>query len=190
MLVFQPWRRGNRNHFWNRNLACRHHSWLGQTRRLTWKIPFYRALCVVRTHQSLVYFCISTEKASSSQRPSQSGFSRTGSAPSPAPISRLYSKSWTRLAVAAVSTHDDHSPPPAPPKGRQGVLRPATVTFPPVLLPSESLLPQRRSHALPARPSPAHTNLQMRNSTPARTQTPFRLNHLRPWHWHTFPSLS
>uniref|UniRef100_A0A672QGF5 NOL1/NOP2/NSUN 5/7 ferredoxin-like domain-containing protein n=1 Tax=Sinocyclocheilus grahami TaxID=75366 RepID=A0A672QGF5_SINGR len=63
------------------------------------------------------------------------------------------------------------------------MLRPATVTFPPVLLSSDGLLPQRWSHALPARPSPAHTNLQWRNSTPAlpRSQTPFRLNHLRPW---------
>uniref|UniRef100_A0A672QGS6 NOL1/NOP2/NSUN 5/7 ferredoxin-like domain-containing protein n=1 Tax=Sinocyclocheilus grahami TaxID=75366 RepID=A0A672QGS6_SINGR len=129
-----------------------------------------------------VYFCISTDKPSSSQRPSRSGFSRTGSAPSPAPFSSSYSKSLTRLA--SVSTNDHHSsPPPAPPKGRQEVLRPATVTFPPVLLSSDGLLPQRWSHALPARPSPAHTNLQWRNSTPAlpRSQTPFRLNHLRPW---------
>uniref|UniRef100_A0A672QGL2 NOL1/NOP2/NSUN 5/7 ferredoxin-like domain-containing protein n=1 Tax=Sinocyclocheilus grahami TaxID=75366 RepID=A0A672QGL2_SINGR len=108
--------------------------------------------------------------------------SETGSAPSPAPFSSSYSKSLTRLA--SVSTNDHHSsPPPAPPKGRQEVLRPATVTFPPVLLSSDGLLPQRWSHALPARPSPAHTNLQWRNSTPAlpRSQTPFRLNHLRPW---------
>ncbi|XP_016110118.1 putative methyltransferase NSUN7 [Sinocyclocheilus grahami] len=122
------------------------------------------------------------DKPSSSQRPSRSGFSRTGSAPSPAPFSSSYSKSLTRLA--SVSTNDHHSsPPPAPPKGRQEVLRPATVTFPPVLLSSDGLLPQRWSHALPARPSPAHTNLQWRNSTPAlpRSQTPFRLNHLRPW---------
>uniref|UniRef100_A0A8C2EY16 SAM-dependent methyltransferase RsmB-F/NOP2-type catalytic core domain-containing protein n=1 Tax=Cyprinus carpio TaxID=7962 RepID=A0A8C2EY16_CYPCA len=179
-----------------------------------------------------VYFCISTDKPFSSQRPSQSGFSRTGSAPSPVPISQTgsapgpapisqtgsapspapisqtgsapspapfsrtgsapspapfsssYRKSLTRLAAAVVSSNDNHSsPPPAPPKGRQEVLRPATVTFPPVLLSSNDLLPQRGSHAPPARPSPAHTYLQWRNSTPAltRSQTPFRLNHLRPW---------
>ncbi|KAF4104596.1 hypothetical protein G5714_013927 [Onychostoma macrolepis] len=124
------------------------------------------------------------DKASSSQRPSQSGFSRTGSAPSPAPFPSSYHKSVIPLAAATVSTSDDHSsPPPAPPKGRQEVLRPTTVTFPPVLLPSDGLLPQRWSHALPARRSPAHTNLQWRNSTPAlpRNQTPFRLNHRRPW---------
>uniref|UniRef100_A0A9J8B3G6 SAM-dependent MTase RsmB/NOP-type domain-containing protein n=1 Tax=Cyprinus carpio carpio TaxID=630221 RepID=A0A9J8B3G6_CYPCA len=116
--------------------------------------------------------------------PSPAPFSRTGSAPSPAPFSSSYRKSLTRLAAAVVSSNDNHSsPPPAPPKGRQEVLRLATVTFPPVLLSSNDLLPQRWSHAPPARPSPAHTNLQWRNSTPAltRSQTPFRLNHLRPW---------
>uniref|UniRef100_A0A8C2EYD9 SAM-dependent methyltransferase RsmB-F/NOP2-type catalytic core domain-containing protein n=1 Tax=Cyprinus carpio TaxID=7962 RepID=A0A8C2EYD9_CYPCA len=116
--------------------------------------------------------------------PSPAPFSRTGSAPSPAPFSSSYRKSLTRLAAAVVSSNDNHSsPPPAPPKGRQEVLRPATVTFPPVLLSSNDLLPQRGSHAPPARPSPAHTYLQWRNSTPAltRSQTPFRLNHLRPW---------
>ncbi|XP_043089171.1 putative methyltransferase NSUN7 isoform X2 [Puntigrus tetrazona] len=124
------------------------------------------------------------DKPSSSQRPSQSGFSRTGSASSPAPFPSSYCKSLTRLAAAVVSTNDKQSsPPPAPPKGRQEVLRPATVTFPPVLLPSDTLLPQRFSHALPARPSPAHAYLQWRNSTPAvpRTQALFRPNHLRPW---------
>ncbi|KAL0175477.1 hypothetical protein M9458_027807, partial [Cirrhinus mrigala] len=47
--------------------------------------------------------------------------------------------------------------------------------------PSHFLL---QSHAPPTRPSPAHTNLQWCNSTPAlpRTQTAYRarLNHLRP----------
>ncbi|XP_026135238.1 putative methyltransferase NSUN7 [Carassius auratus] len=156
----------------------------------------------------------------SSQRPSQSGFSRTGSASSPAPFSKTgsapspaplsisgsapshaplsktssapshapfsssYHKSSTHFAAAVVSTNDNHSSQPhTPPKGRQEVLHPATVTFPPVLLLSDGVLPQRRSHGLPARPSPAHTNLQWRNSTPAlpRSQTLFRLNHLRPW---------
>ncbi|KAI2656679.1 hypothetical protein H4Q32_020657 [Labeo rohita] len=127
------------------------------------------------------------DKPSGPRCPSQGVSSRTGSAHNPAPFSSSYQfKSLTRLAAAAISNNGNpSSPPPAPPKGRQEVLRPATVTFPPVLLSNDSLLPRRHSHALPTRPSPAHTYLQWCNSTPAlpRTQTPYRarLNHLRPW---------
>ncbi|XP_073676357.1 putative methyltransferase NSUN7 [Garra rufa] len=113
-------------------------------------------------------------------------FSSTGSTLNPAPFSGTLHKSLTRLAAAAVSNHNNPSSPPSdPPKGRQEVLRPATVTFPAVLLSNDSLLPRRQSHTLPARPSPAHSYLHWCNSTPAlpRTPTPFRarLNHLRPW---------
>ncbi|XP_051715564.1 putative methyltransferase NSUN7 isoform X2 [Ctenopharyngodon idella] len=107
----------------------------------------------------------------------------TGSTPNPTSFSSLYCNSLTGLNAAAVSANDIHSSVAvAPPKGRHEVLRPATVTFPPVLLSSDSLLPQRRSHALT---NPAHTHLQWSNLTPAlpRSQTAFRarLNHLRPW---------
>ncbi|KAK9963802.1 hypothetical protein ABG768_006964 [Culter alburnus] len=107
----------------------------------------------------------------------------TGSTPNPTSFSSLYSNSLTGLNAAAVSANDSHSSAPiAPPKGRHEVLRPATVSFPPALLSSDGLLPQRRSHTLT---NPAHTHLRWSNSTPAlpRSQTVFRarLNHLRPW---------
>ncbi|KAK2891382.1 hypothetical protein Q8A67_014025 [Cirrhinus molitorella] len=126
------------------------------------------------------------DKPSGSRRPSQGGSSSSCSAHNPAPFSSSYHKSLTRLAAAAISNADNpSSPSPAPLKGRQEVLRPATVTFPPVLLSNEGLLPLKQSHALPARPSPAHSYLQRCNSTPTlpQTQTPFRarMSHLRPW---------
>ncbi|XP_056100914.1 putative methyltransferase NSUN7, partial [Rhinichthys klamathensis goyatoka] len=114
----------------------------------------------------------------------------TGSTPNLASFSDFYCTGLTGLNTASASVIDDHySTPVAPPKGRQEVLRPTTVMFPPVLSSSDGLLPQRRSHALisPAHTitSPAHTHQHWSNSTPAppRTQAAFRarLNHLRPW---------
>lgn len=130
------------------------------------------------------------DKPSSSRRLSQGVFSRTGSAPNttgptpnPTSFSSLYCNSLTGLNAAAESANDNHSSVPvAPPKGRQEVLRPATVMFPPVLFSSDGLLPQRWSHASI---NPAYTHLQWSNSTPAlpRAQTVFRvrLNPMRPW---------
>ncbi|XP_052005439.1 putative methyltransferase NSUN7 [Xyrauchen texanus] len=126
------------------------------------------------------------DKPARSRRPSVGVFSRAGSAPNPASSS----SHKTRLIVGAVSTNGHRSPvsltpPPAPPKVRQEVLQPTTLTFPPVLFHNNGVLPLWRSHAPPAvRPNPAHTYLPI-TSMPARprSQTPFRVRFhpLRPW---------
>ncbi|XP_073778522.1 putative methyltransferase NSUN7 isoform X1 [Danio rerio] len=119
--------------------------------------------------------------------PPMSNLSRTDSAPSPAPFSSSHRLS--RLAAAAVSTNDNHSstmltPPPSVPKGRHEVLRPATVSFPPVLF-SNSVFPQRWSQAPPTQPSSTHSHMQWSVRTPPlfRAQSLFRgrLKQLRPW---------
>ncbi|XDV37829.1 hypothetical protein PO909_007368 [Leuciscus waleckii] len=125
----------------------------------------------------------STFKTAGSTSNIRPAHNTTGSTPNFASFSDLYCTGLTGLNTASVSVIGDHSSTPvAPPKGRQEVLRPTTVMFPPVLSSNDGLLPQRRSHALT---STAHTHLHWSNSTPAlpQTQVAFRvrLNHLRPW---------
>ncbi|XP_067314227.1 putative methyltransferase NSUN7 isoform X2 [Pseudorasbora parva] len=105
----------------------------------------------------------------------------TGSTPNATSFFRIYCSSLTGLIAAEESANDNRSSvPAAPPKGRQEVLRPATLMFPPVLLSNDDLIPQRRSHGSI---SHAYSHLQWSNSTPALPRGQFRakLNHTRPW---------
>ncbi|XP_067239951.1 putative methyltransferase NSUN7 [Chanodichthys erythropterus] len=144
----------------------------------------YNAGSTPNTTGSTLYNAGSTSyNAGSTPNTTGSTSYNAGSTPNPTSFSSLYSNSLTALNAAAASANEIHcSAPIAPPKGRHEVLRPATVSFPPALLSSDGLLPQRRSHTLT---NPAHTHLRWSNSTPAlpRSQTAFRarLNHLRPW---------
>ncbi|XP_056625144.1 putative methyltransferase NSUN7 [Triplophysa dalaica] len=97
----------------------------------------------------------SQNNSAGSQRPAQGVFSRTGPAPSPTSFSTSSQRSLKHPGVASVSFSV------TPLKGRQEVLRLATITFPPVIFPKNVLPSVRRRHALPAlRSDPGHTYLQ------------------------------
>ncbi|KAG9263776.1 putative methyltransferase NSUN7 [Astyanax mexicanus] len=158
-------------------------------------LTFCPALTLSPTQPSNIIFTSSMNLPSSTTLTSSSTLT---SSPS--------NKTLNRTVINAAFTNNRRAsvpgaPPPAPPKGRQEVLRPVTVTFPPVLFPDSSpssvwksrkAPPPRLSHTLsypqwrnhtpfitynPLLHPPIHTQTH----TPLHTQSNSSLRHPRPW---------